>query len=327
VAVGALALWGLGAGRFAAAPVNAPEPSGPELPPRCADAPAQWIDRVERGPRETLDADIVDVDADGHLDVVFANQYSESATIWWGRAGALPSERTDVPIGRIGRVPAFGDVNGDGLRDMLAGLQDGSALALLRGTGPRAWAAAERIFQEPAPYGVALVDLDGDGRDDALTTHKADTNVYLRWSRADVSDAFAPQRKVVPAPNGLLTRIFTSATDTFVWFPVVGTLVRARLLAEGRVGARHTWPLPGVFQSLLRDADHSDGVVVRVGSGERDILLRAGSADGPCALGDVAHGTFVHAVADLDGDGLVDLVGSRTCQFCDSNHIFSVGTP
>jgi hypothetical protein len=64
-----------------------------------------------------------------------------------------------------------------------------------------------------------------------------------------------------------------------------------------------------------------------MGSGEQVALLRVGSGKEPCTLGDVSLEANIHAVADLDRDGLADLVGSRTCQFCDSNHIFSVGTP
>jgi serine/threonine-protein kinase len=333
LAAGALAMWGAGAGRFAVKPATPIAQSASDASdaapvfPRCADAPSQWTDRVERGPRETMDGDIVDVDEDGNLDVIFANQYSESATIWWGRPGGFPTDTTEVPTGRIGQVPAFGDVDGDGARDLLAGLADGSAFALLRGTGPRAWAAPQRIFQEPGPYGVALVDLDGDGRSDALTTHRLNPEVYLRMSRAGLPDILAPHRLVLNVSEGLFLRVIAVGDRAAIWFSSDDTAVRMPLARDGRVGERETWRLPGKVHGLLRDAGNPDDVVVRMGSGEQVALLRVGSGKEPCTLGDVSLEANIHAVADLDRDGLVDLVGSRTCQFCDSNHIFSVGTP
>ncbi len=293
--------------------------------PLCADAPTQWVDRVEKAPKETVDGTIEDVDGDGLLDVMYANQYSETVTLWWGRQGALPSEKVELATGRLGQVPAVGDMDGDGLRDLLVPQYDDARFLWMRGTGPRAWDAGTPIFQEPPPFGVVLADLDGDGRSDAVTRHLSDPTLYLRWSRSDAKETLARHQQLLR--GGVRgAEVFASAGGVAVWLLDDDALRVVPVTAAGLTGASQTVELSSAPLDMLRDAGHPDAAVVRLRADEHDVLVRVNPADGSrCRIGEIGVTQSVLALGDLDGDGIVDRIGANTCQFCDSNQVFSRG--
>ena len=66
----------------------------------------EFVQRRARGPVETVGATAKDLDGDGFLDVKFSNQGAETLTLWWRRAGGLPSEHEELAVGRVsGRSP------------------------------------------------------------------------------------------------------------------------------------------------------------------------------------------------------------------------------
>lgn len=295
-----------------------------EVPP-CPDAPTQWVDRVEKAPKETVDGTIEDIDGDGLLDVMYANQYSETVTLWWGRQGALPSEKVELATGRLGQVPAVGDIDGDGLRDLLVPQYDDARFLWMRGTGPRAWDTGTPIFQEPPPFGVVLADIDTDRRADAVTRHLSDPTMYLRWSRSDAKETLARHQQLLR--GGVRgAEVFASAGGVAAWLLDDDAVRVVPVTAAGLTGASQTVELPGAPIDVVRDAGHPEAAVVRLRFGERDVLMRINPTDGSqCRVGEIGVTQSVLALGDLDGDGIVDRVGANTCQFCDSNQVFSRG--
>ncbi len=304
--------------------------------PTCPDAPTQWVARVERGPRETMHGDIVDVDGDGVQDVIFANQYSENATVWWGLPAAFPKEHTEIATGRTGRVPAVGDVDGDGILDLVAPQYDDSRLAYLRGRGERRWDAPISIFQGPGPFEVALADVDGDGRADLGMTHLRDPSFNLRRAQGprpagappfgtDLT-IFARHVLLSPTPEGVAPARVLVGTKGMAAWAIEGTeIVRFPVTGADAVGRSERFSLPTEVRGILRDASHPDAVIAVVREGVNDALVRTGPGVTACGLGAVAQDSGLLAAGDLDGDGLLDTIGARTCQFCDSNHVFSRG--
>ncbi len=304
--------------------------------PSCPDAPTQWVDRVERGPRETVHGDIVDVDGDGVQDVLFANQYSENATIWWGLPGAFPKEHVEIATGRTGRVPAVGDVDGDGILDLMAPQYEDSRLAYLRGLGERRWDAPVSMFQGPGPYEVALADVDGDGRADLGMTHLRETSFNLRRAQGPRLAGAPPfgAELFLFARHVLLTatpmdagpaRVFGGPRGMAAWAIDGSKLVRFPVTSAATAGRSEPFSLPTQVRAVLRDASHPEAVIAVVSAGTNDALVRTGPGVTMCRVGTVAQGAGLLAAGDLDGDGLLDTIAARTCQFCDSNHVFSRG--
>ncbi|MFZ5481348.1 MAG: FG-GAP repeat domain-containing protein [Myxococcota bacterium] len=114
-----------------------------------------------------------DVDGDGRAEL-----FVDLATVAYGGAGGVGSERTEEFAQRIGAAAAVGDVDGDGLADMLAATSweaDGrGAVALFGGAAEGLDAEAEAVVIAEASgtgFGAALAaagDVDGDGHPDVM---------------------------------------------------------------------------------------------------------------------------------------------------------------
>lgn len=262
--------------------VQAVTTRAPEYPD-CPGVVGDWIEDVRMGPRETVAGTLADVDRDGTLDALFTNQADQSVSVWWGRRNGMPQERTDVPIGRSQDVVAVGDVNSDGVNDLVAALQDDSAFGIVLGSGRRRFGEPSRLFQSPAPARVLIRDGDGD----------------------------SPPAIVFQTVTGALNQ---RLQDRDGW-------QRHTLLRElGDLS------LSGLTGERVREAGRSDGALAIVEQPGSIVLVRVGSdVQTPCVLASRGAASRVHVAGDIDGDGVVDLVESRTCEGCESNHVFVRG--
>ncbi|WP_420457192.1 FG-GAP-like repeat-containing protein [Rubrivirga sp.] len=159
---------------------NAGTPSAPDL----QLVTDRLIESLDLGSRST--AALADLDADGDLDLVLANEVDPDDT---SRANLVRYENVGtaaVPSFRLADAdwlglaydygayaPVFGDLDGDGDLDLLVGGFNGR-FAFLRNTGTASAPAYERVddrFQgvDTGQYARgALADLDGDGDLDLL---------------------------------------------------------------------------------------------------------------------------------------------------------------
>jgi serine/threonine-protein kinase len=312
-----------------ATPPDAVDLGAPETArtvPACADTPRDFIGATALGPEETLAASVEDLDADGALDVVFSNQAAESLSIWWGRAGAMPAAPEHLPVGRVSGSVALTDTDGDGHIDLIVPHRDDGSFTVHPGLGNRRFGPPRRVFQGPAPEamvaagpGRLLFRAFGElwQRDSAGGTwppHRsfARTDVdpaVVRWGDAMWATTRGPGgwslRRLGEGPDALAVRDLparvAAASLLVAWMdpaagPALGavlddTLLRIPLVAE-----------PGAPGTPAADAR----AVCRVTSWRTNTL---------------------HAIVDLDQDGVVDLVGSDTCSGCTSNHIFLRGVP
>jgi VCBS repeat protein len=120
------------------------------------------------GVRVPSSASLLDVDHDGRMDVL-----SEDGTLHRGLAGGrLNAPRRPVAGLVAGEDIAAGDLDGDGLDDLVVPDSDGEILVvstLERGL----FAPPRSVALASGPNRVALADLDGDGDLDAAVGHSA----------------------------------------------------------------------------------------------------------------------------------------------------------
>ena len=136
-----------------------------------------------------------DVNGDGRLDVVVTNTASSSVSVLLGLASGGLAPAATYMLDQAGNTPtalALGDVNGDGRIDIaLTCGSIGSNVSVLLGQaggwfgGP----IAHYPILASGPYGLALGDVNGDGRLDAVTANSNtdDVSVLLGQSNGTLA--------------------------------------------------------------------------------------------------------------------------------------------
>jgi hypothetical protein len=258
------------------------------------------------------------VDGDGFPDVLFPHLLGEVVRIYWGDGQATLGAYTDVSGGRTDRPPAVGDVDGDGQADLVLALVDAGSFRLLRGRGDRTFGPPEDVFQGPAPIEAQLVDIDGDRQLDLLfrDTRYPD----LLWRRGDGRGGFAAHQVLWSSPSSKLLGLLWAGRDA------TGTSVAVWLQDEIRtLQVRGAAVVTGAAQVSTPSSSFpplawvQDGSVVGWYQTHNESLFRwLEQEKGWCVAGTASDAS---AMGDLDRDGVPELLISRTCAGCTSNHV------
>jgi hypothetical protein len=130
------------------------------------------------GPASTIgsiafNATVGDLTADGLPEIIFSNAVPDSLTIVTPLGGGAFSV-----LATIGRPPAtlprhvpMGDVDGDGLPDLVVCASGPNRVDVIRNLGGGAFAPAVQYATGQTPYGAYLGDLDADGDLDVATAN------------------------------------------------------------------------------------------------------------------------------------------------------------
>ena len=112
-----------------------------------------------------------DFDRNGWPDIAQANTTRNTITILLNHDGIL-TKGSDVPVDRGPFDISSGDFNGDGITDLAVTTADANSIALLIGQAAGRFATPVRfaLADIQSPRGIAVADVNGDGKADLLVT-------------------------------------------------------------------------------------------------------------------------------------------------------------
>ncbi|WP_341882121.1 FG-GAP-like repeat-containing protein [Synechococcus sp. UW140] len=149
-----------------------------------------------------------DVNGDGRLDIITANQYSANVSVLLGNGNGTFQTQATFATGSNPRAVALGDINGDGRLDIITANQYSANVSVLLGNGNGSFQDKQTLTTDAGPVSVALGDMNGDGRLDIITANRFSANVSVLLD----SLAFTGQRVTVDTAAPAAPTI-TSITD------------------------------------------------------------------------------------------------------------------
>ncbi len=301
-------------------------------------------DKGESWTRKEMSADsgwmsrIVDLDRDGHTDLVVANGQNGVTSelpsfVYWGGPDGLGVERTDLPTTGAYDVAVL-DINRDGILDLIFPTswndphnpgEPKHARVYLGGEDRRFTEATEEYaITGIAAVSIAAADLNQDGFVDlALANYRVEhdynTESYVYWGTEGGFDTSEPVR----LPTAYPLRVIVADLNHDNWEDVIfsgGNRVQIYWNRQGKLNKDDTRIIEATgYSSIFSTGAIGIDVADVTGDDKNDLLMAA--AEGV----EIRSGTDLQTVylslplthtdwvtaADLDGDGRKDLVVSR----------------
>lgn len=152
--------------------------------------------RVGRVPWSVAAADF---NGDGKLDLVVANQNSNSVSLLLGDGAGDFKPKVDFEVGAKPRYVVVTDLNGDKKPDLIVANGNSNSVSLLLGDGAGGFAPKADFGTGAGPRAVAVGDFDGDGKLDLAVANEESNDVSV--FSGDGAGHFAARTTVAVGTN------------------------------------------------------------------------------------------------------------------------------
>ena len=267
---------------------------------------------------------IADLDGDGHLDLVTANQAANTVSILLGNGDGTFRARTDFEAGGHPMSVAVADLNADGRPDLAVAGEGydpdyAGRVSVLLGNGDGTFGTRTQYGVPKWSQAVAIADMNGDQRPDLVVSSASPTNrLSVLLGKGD--GTFGPSMDFATAdfPGSVATADLNAdgRLDVVVANLNVNSVSVFLGNGDGTLGVRTDFGVgAGPWSVAIADgnADGSlDLVVANFTSNSVSVLL--GNGDGTFGgRRDFAVGVNPRcvAVADVNGDGFPDIAAAN----------------
>jgi hypothetical protein len=262
-------------------------------------------------------------DAGTTLDLVVANEGSNTVSILRGNGNGTFATATSIGVGDGPLAVAVGDIDNDTRPDIAVANGNDDNVSLLKGNGTGGFSSLSSVSAGNKPAAVALARINGDANLDLLVANESADTVTLRLGNGNGTFGSASTITVGDKPNGIATGDLNLNGTTDVVVTNSGSNTVSILLGNGAgtltaqpsppsTGAGST-PVDIAIADLNGDAD-PDLVTANSGAARASVL--PGNGDGTFATRvDLTTGSGPMGIAtgDLNGDARTDiLIANRT---------------
>jgi len=241
-----------------------------QTPLPCPDCTCRALTLLYTGARPSS-VQVVDLDEDGHRDLVTADLYAGEVSIFHGRGRGVFERRRTVAVDETPQTVTIADLDDDGFLDLVTADALPNGLSVRLGGDDGEFGGADREFFVPtgfAPINIAAEQLDADGHLDLVVANSLSNDISVLLGNGN--GTFADEQRVA-------------------------------------VGAGPRW----VALADMDGDDVLDAVTANRDSDDVSILHGDGQGGfGDEKKLTVPDGPYHVSLSDLDGDGRTDLVAS-----------------
>ena len=268
-----------------------------------------------------------DLDGSGHPDLVVVNSGSGTISVLLNRGDGTFRDAVNYDADLSPRVADMGDLDRDGKLDVVTGSVSSKELRIFKGDGKGKLRQTGTATVSGNPHAMAVRDFDGDGKLDIVTTYATDDRGGLNFLEGDGDGTFH-ERVLTLIEPGTLTSPRYIATGDFdrdglLDLEVVTDdqkLYYMEFQSDGTFDVNKITTLPVSEARFVVGADYdADGRLDLIAPFEQNgnfgVRVFRGAGDGHFSeFQDIFLGSFHQdlALRDLDGDGILDLVGTQS---------------
>ena len=271
-----------------------------------------------------------DLDGDGKPDMAVSNLGSATVSVFRNAAtsGSITTgsfaAKVDFATGTTPRSVAIGDMDGDGKPDLTVVNSTSNTVSVFRNTSTSgsittgSFAAKVDFTVGTNPFGLAIGDLDGDGKPDlAVANYGANTVSVLGNGLMLTVTAFSPKSGATGAAGSTTvtitgTNFSTTAANNIVYFGAVQATVSAATTTQLTVTAPYgaTWqPISVTVGGLTAYSYSVVNPFIPTYAGKGAILTSDLASKVDFTTGSAPR---IVVMGDLDGDGKPDLAVSNS---------------
>ena len=267
----------------------------------------------------------VDVNGDGHLDLVTSNSQDNTISVLLGNGDGTFQAATSSAVGKVPVALAAGDFNRDGKLDLAVVNQNDPSVSVLLGNGNGTFQLLKSYFTGTgtAPTAVAIDDFIGNGKLDLAIANGGNATVGVLLGFGDGTFTSTVGYPTSPGPSGLAIADFNGDghKDLAVSNSTSNNVSILLGVGNGTFQTHVDFPTATTPLSVVAADFNGDGKTdLAVGASSTTanrISVLTGNGDGTFQP-HVDHGTgvFSHGVgealaaADFNNDGAPDLVAA-----------------